>query len=189
MSSCERFKENILDFIDNELNSTRKKELRHHVETCQDCDCLMEQMRILRTELKSLPRIKASENFNVILRECIRREAAGKRSIFSSPFVGQRWMAPAAGFAVVMIAIGIWTIIPRREGSPVTTAPVTNVQSTVPSVNRFRGQIQYVIEDYPERVSVSRSDVANDEQRLARDTLRYREPVNDLTSRMKTVSF
>lgn len=188
MSSCERFKENILDFIDNELNSSRKKELRHHVESCQDCDCLMEQMRVLRTELKSLPRIQASENFNVILRDCIRREAVGKRRS-SGPFVGWWWMAPAAGFAVVAIAVGIWAFLPRGTEAPVSSTPAQTVRSSAPVARRFHGRIQYVSGEYPDRVSVSRTDVPDEEGRTSRDTLRYREPVSDFSSRMTTVSF
>ena len=187
MGSCERFKENILDFIDNELSSARKKELRHHVESCHDCDCLMEQMRILRTELKSLPRIHASENFNVILRDCIRREEAGKRPLISSSFVGSRWMAPAAGFAAVAIAVGIWAFSPRGGGGP--ASPTPTVRSSATGSSRFQGQIQYVSEEYPDRVSVSRTDVPDAVQNLSRDTLHYREPARDFSSRMTTVSF
>lgn len=187
MSSCERFKDNILNFIDNELDSARKKELRKHVESCRDCDCLMDQMRILRTELRSLPRIQTSENFNVILRDCIRKEAAGRRPTIGSVFVGSRWLVPATGFAVVVVAVGIWALTGLPGTNPASSR-VETVRSTVPA-DRFRGQIQYVIEDYPERVSVSRSDEVDDARPLVRDSLQYREPARDMSSRMTTVSF
>ena len=189
MSSCERFKNSILDFIDHELDILKKKELKSHIEACHDCECLMNQVRALRSQLHSLPRIAASEDFNVILRDCIRKEMSGKRQPFSWVILtSHRWI-PATGFAVAVLVGGFFvldqkTSIFNGRQNTAQVIPASRPMDPVP----FNGQVQYVIDEYPNRVSLSRDD-ARRPSTLSRDSVVVETPRRSFKSRMTTVSF
>jgi len=188
MNPCERFKNNILDFIDNELDSIRKKELRRHVEKCHDCECLVRQIRVLRTQLKSLPRIKTSENFNILLRDNIRRELAGKRKFIAARLTSPSRLLPALGFALVLIAFGVWTVSTQTSWFRSPQRDMSRIARTMPAIPEGDASVQYVIEEVP-RLPVSRDDTPENVRMSREDSMMIRRRREEIQSRMTTVSF
>ena len=93
--------------------------------------------------------ISASEGFQVMLRECIRRETAGRRR--SVRYAPLRW-APALGVAAILIVAGVWLV-----DSGVFHGSDAGPQ-TAESRSVIDGRVQYVMDEYPRTVSIARSD-------------------------------
>ena len=75
MTPCERFRRNIFDLVDGELDVHQKHELEKHLKSCSCCALFFSQCRQLRKRLQNLPRLAASETFHLLLRERIRRDS------------------------------------------------------------------------------------------------------------------
>lgn len=181
MNPCEQYKECLCEYFDGELDTLRKRDLLRHLEECPNCTQCLNKMRLLKSRLKSLTPIQVSDGFNILLRECIRREASGKRrSIPARPWT-RRWV-PAVGIALVLIVTGVWILDSREvfRGKPVSGEPNFRELSSP-------GQVQYVIDDFPSSISISRDE--SDRPREAyEDTLRLQRDA-EVRRRVRTVSF
>src|SRR4030042_4142907 len=110
MTSCERYKQYILDCMDDELDILHRKDLESHLKVCEPCSLLANRCRSLKKRLKDLPQVKASDEFPILLRGRIRRELAKKRTYRPNFFFfPNRWI-PAVGMAVVLLVAGVWMV-------------------------------------------------------------------------------
>jgi hypothetical protein len=189
MIPCQRFRKKLFNFIDDELDILQKKVVEQHLKECSHCREFLNQIHSLRSRIQNLTHIQTSENFNVLLRERIRREMAGKREFVPrTPGFSLRWI-PAAGVVIVMIVTGFWMI---DQKTTVFDKAIV-VEATKPSSDsgfpQFNGQIDYVSDDYPAPSSVS---VSRDDRQLSSssvDTIRLPQQNNDVQAFLTPVDF
>lgn len=158
MTPCQRYKDKIMELFDGELDALQSKAVNQHLKTCDSCSAFMTQLQTLRTRMQSLTPIETSEHFHLVLRDQIRREMSGRRSHFEL-FSSRRWI-PAVGLASV-IAVSLVMISDHRnmpwskaQGS---ARPMISQSTPAPAARRS-GSIQYVVGEYPDRLSVERRD-------------------------------
>ncbi len=159
MVPCQKFRKNLFKFIDGDLDILQKKLVEQHLKECPGCNGFINQIRSMRSRIRNLSNIRTSENFHILLRERIRREIAGKREFFPHMTgFSLRWI-PAAGLVIVLIVSGFW-MIDKKTTIFNKTIIAEATESSFNSGSQFKGQIDYVIEDYPasSSVSVSRDD-------------------------------
>ena len=159
MVPCQRFRKNLFIFIDGELDILQKKLVDQHLKECPHCMGFLNQIRSMRSRIRNLSSIQTSENFHVLLRERIRREMAGKREFFPRTYgFSLRWI-PAVGLVIVMVVSGFW-MIDKKTTVLNKTIIAEATKSSSDSGSQFKGQIDYVIDDYPasSSVAVSRDD-------------------------------
>jgi anti-sigma factor RsiW len=184
MHPCQRFKESLLNFFDDELDIHQKKEVEKHLKECHHCALFLNRMRRLRSHLTGLTPMKASENFHILIRERIRREVARKRSGVTSTIIIRRWI-PAFGLTVLIAVVGYWIL----DQNTTVFHPASDVRPSSVSSENFDGQIQYVIDDYPDRLSVSREDEESRDSYVSGDTIRSEEDRERIQTHITPVSF
>ena len=188
MTDCQRYQQFILTYIDDDLDILQRKDLEQHLEACDHCAHCLRQLQQLRVRLKSLKPVQTSETFQIVLRECIRRQGPGRRNVLrpSRPLVWR--LVPVAGVALVLVLTSIYIIVQRSPSSRSGESPtvLTRVSS---QAEQGDSQIQYILEDYPDRISVSRDDSERSASRAEYDSLLQRSRSDELYKRMTTVSF
>lgn len=189
MIPCQRFRQMIFDLFDGELDILRKKELNSHLKECSECDQFLSKLRLLQSHLRRLTQLKTSEGFHLLLRERIRREIAGKRRItirsFSPP---TRWI-PAFGLIVLVIIVGSWLVVQRTSLFRPSGSEMRVSQSSRLRGEDFDGHVDYVIDDFPYRISVSRVDDERGTGFIDRDSLILPDTLERVQSRVTPVSF
>jgi hypothetical protein len=188
MVDCKRYEQFILAYIDEDLDLVQKKELERHLEICENCARCLHRLKALRSRLKTLSPVQTSETFQIVLRECVRRRAAGKPGLFGSPRPILWRLVPVAGVAVVLIVLSVVFIEGRTPSSNPAQEPTLLTRVASPA-DRNEDQIQYILEDYPNRISVSRNDSETRDRRAEFDTLQQRSGSSEIESRITTVSF
>ncbi len=174
--------------VDN-LDVLRRKDVERHLKTCSQCARFLDQIRLLRLRLKNLTPVKTSDSFQVLLRERIRREMAGKRrTAASSTSFTKRWI-PAFGFVVLVLIAGIWMIDQKTSFFDSGDNEGGIARSTTPGEESFDGQVQYVINDFPSRISVSRTEDAEGAESVVEDSLIRQNDWEDVRARLTPVSF
>jgi anti-sigma factor RsiW len=186
MTPCERFRNNIFDLVDDELDVHQKHELEKHLKLCASCSIFLSQCRQLRKRLQTLPRLAASETFHLLLRERIRRELAGKRRTSSPLFFSapRRWI-PAIAVALLLIAIGI---LLRDQKQIMFQSPQTRIADTNEAGERVKENVRYVIDEYPGGVSLSRDD-SKRTPTAVRDSLLLQQETQRVRPHLTPVSF
>ncbi len=161
MNPCQRFRESIFDLVDNELDILRRKELESHLKTCTSCSRFLEQIRNLRSQCRQLSPVQVSEEFHVLLRERIRREMAGKRGSFSPSISFSGRLIPAFGMMLVVICLGFWMLDQKTSFFDTSGNGIVVTQMPLAEQEDFEGEVQYVIDDYRNPVSISRNSEAD----------------------------
>ena len=186
MTPCERFRKNIFDLVDGELDVHQKHELEKHLKSCSCCALFFSQCRQLRKRLQNLPRLAASETFHLLLRERIRRELAGKRRTAPSIFItrSKQWI-PAVGVALLLITVGF---LLRDQRSIILQSPQNRIAISGESTGFKKENVQYVIDEYPGGVSISRDD-SRSEHTEARDSLLLQQDSHRVRPNLTPVSF
>lgn len=189
MNPCQSFKDLIMKHFDGELDIHRKKDLEKHLDDCCHCSETIHQLRALRSEIRNLTPVECSEDFHVLLRERIRRDLARKRKETRSTVFITRRLIPAIGAVAVVALMSVWLL----DDDPSALRPAGNLtelnQPGSPSGESFDGPVEYVIDEYPSRLSVSRDDRAENARDTDRDSLRQTRPAEDVRGRMTPVSF
>ena len=192
MKPCQRYKDSILRLFDEELGVHGRKELEHHLKECGHCNHFLNQMRLIRSHLRELPQINASENFHILVRERIRRYMARKGRLYRHGLGEQftkRWI-PALGLTVVLAVVGIWMLDQGTSPINLPEAQIGENRSSSPFGRNYGGQIQYVIDDYyPNRISVSRQDKEREPKLTTEDSVLIKENLELMRNRMTPVSF
>ena len=189
MTPCERKHNDILDFEDGEMDVSRKKEVKRHLDDCCDCKKLLRQIRNQRAALKRCASLKTRDSFFVLLQERIRREKAGKRSPGAWPvFMVPRWI-PASAFVLVLVLAAGWMF--TRKGAPVMTADRTapKIRTDQPSSRPVPPKVQYVIDEYPRTRPKAAAKSADGVQVAAADTNLRLKNFDALKGRLTPVSF
>ena len=189
MSPCQRYRESILDFVDGELDILRKKDLEHHLKVCPQCLHLLNQMRTLMSHLKKLPPVKASDDFQILLRETIRREIAGKRKAMSSSYNFTRRWIPAFSLGVLVILAGFFLLDRKTSLFKSPGSEANMARFATPYGEDSGDQVQYAIDEFPSSVSIARSQNDRGIRLADDDSLQLRKRLEDIRNRVTNVSF
>lgn len=74
MNTCECFSESFSDYVDNTVLPDQKRLLEAHLSECPSCHDTIVRLQNLRARMHTLPRLKASPDFETILRTRIMLE-------------------------------------------------------------------------------------------------------------------
>ncbi len=188
MTPCQRFKDTLFDLLDHEIDPQRKKQLQNHIGSCPACARLLHRLQVLRSCLLHLQPVQASDTFQLLLRERLRREMKrGYKRSAIAPSGVVRWI-PAVGLAAAMVVIGL--MLRDRDGNQAAPSPPFKSLPVASGImDPFRGQVQYVIGDYPQRISISRDDSKPRTTTMGEDTLNSSRDIVRTRPHVTPVSF
>ncbi len=108
MANCYKYQEYINDFIDDDIDTARKKELEEHIKICSSCNLNLKNLKLLKVSLKSLPRYKTSSTFDIVLRSRLKKEINKSSSFINLPFFPMIRLVPVfAAFTIILIFVGV----------------------------------------------------------------------------------
>lgn len=171
MTPCQCYKKLIYDYIDDELDLHSSKEIKKHLEECDQCERFAKQIRQLRSRLKALPKVPITVDFQVILRERIRRELAGKKLSLTS-MVNPVWKWVPVSIIVVLLSVTTIYIFNNRLPASNQISAEENIPSytsQLPS-DLYDEQVEFMIEESPSRVRLARSARNNEFRPMVRDS-------------------
>lgn len=176
MKFCKRFEDKIFDYLEGSLPRELSKVVEGHFDSCPSCSSNFNEMKALKARLGTLQALKASADFETVLRARIRMERSlSRRSLFNRP-IGIPIYA-ATGALIVLAAflvLGPLTRDFRAGGSgerailaspdianqPISGFSITDSQNTQP------GGVHYPMDWLP----LSRSGTALNSQELERQS-------------------
>lgn len=108
--SCQRFKEMVSDYIEGEIDLQNQKLMEKHLRDCLGCKTNVSRLKALIQNLRELPKITVSPDFETILRARVSRESrlASRQ--------GKRWFPvgqfriPAYAFTAVVVVVALLTM-------------------------------------------------------------------------------
>ena len=107
MKSCDRIRKAAFQYLEHSLNSSEEAEITAHLRQCAGCAAVVAAARQTRQLLSSLPRHKASANFDIVLHARMRQAAHERQSFWPLNLTGWSWQIPAySAAAVILIAAG-----------------------------------------------------------------------------------
>jgi len=131
MKNCERFTQLLSDHAENSLASAEKRELDVHLEQCSVCRSAVDGVVNLRRNLRRLPAIHASSDFDTILRTRIKLD---RRAHFA-PIWNMRYVAPRrlATYSVAAVVVFgcvfyFWQRPSAKALPPASAIAVTQMQ-------------------------------------------------------------
>ena len=108
MAICYKYQKYINDYIDNDIEAARKKELEEHLQTCSSCSEDLKNAKLLKQSLASLPRYKTSPTFDIVLRSKLKKEIHKTSSLLNLPFFPMIRPVPAfAALTIIFIFVGV----------------------------------------------------------------------------------
>ena len=145
MRNCKYYSKLFSDYVDHSIDPTAQASLQQHLEDCPACKAKLQELSNMKYALASLPRVKTSDSFDVVLHANLRREmrmAQPRR--WRLPFFELNWRAPAYTFAaIVLVFLGAYL---QRLNSPQFSI---DPNSTVIAVrNGSAGQMNYIDPGY-----------------------------------------
>ena len=97
-----------------------------------------------------------------------------------------KWV-PAVGIAAMALVIGL--LVTDQRDNHLPGDALSEFRSSASVADPFQGQVHYVIDDYPQRISVSRDDRRRFEDKVGQDTLHRINDFQQVRSRVTPVSF
>ena len=82
--SCKEVCNYFSAYLDGELSENLKKEIEVHFNNCPHCKAILNKAYSIKEYMKSLSKIKTSDNFEVRLRERVSQELTRKRSFINT---------------------------------------------------------------------------------------------------------
>lgn len=116
--NCRKFNQGIVEYYDHQWPDERRKEFESHRTACATCRKTLEDWAEISAMAKSLPAVKAPENFEAMVRRRIQEAGRASKGWNS---IG-RWMAiPKLQFAalgamvIALIAVLLWQPKPTLD--------------------------------------------------------------------------
>lgn len=152
MTPCQRHKKQLQSYLDNELAAIEKKEFETHLDGCVECGDHVRRLKRLRQSLKSLTPVPCDSNFEILLRERIRREMAGKIKRRPVIIPAIRWsFAAVAVLAISLGSIKLFNASSKSGANAMMAQESAGAQSEIPpGLTNSSDQIQYVMDNFPE---------------------------------------
>lgn len=159
--ACERYLNSIHESIDGTIGSIRRAELEMHLDQCEDCRALHEDLKRIHDAAADLPRLEAPDRAWLQIAGRLRQEgriheATPASSIGRRPYLG--WLAAAAA-VILAVAAAVMLLKPASAPSPQTqtaqspspTAPAVTdqkaIESATSAVDTAQNQFEKAIAD------------------------------------------
>lgn len=183
MTPCEQYKADLLKMIDGELEPQAKKTLAEHLEACSVCNEFVKELLQLKTHLKSLPSVKTSDGFQLLLRERIRREMKGQ---YKRRETWKTYWAPAFAFGVVVIVSGF--VLTQRDTAGSSVVPQSTITQSMPPQRAAYDQVDYVI-DTDTQAMTQEEQTQSGNQLAVTDSLLRERTLQNIQARITPVNF
>ncbi len=115
MDSCQRFKEMVSDYIEGGLDQKDQLLMEQHLKDCLGCERSVNRVKNLIHDLRSLPQITVSPDFETILRARISLESSLERRRRERWFALGQFRLPAYGFAALIIILVVLAAVAIRQ--------------------------------------------------------------------------
>lgn len=164
MTPCKQIAQLLCKQLDGEITAEEKHRIDDHLSSCEACTETARSLTYMSEQLRQLPRVQASEEFQILLRDRIRKSRTGHGPKWITFPLLPRWtFIPATGLALAAIVL-----ISRPYFNKTNSAPFSSEGTTVAEYMNTGtpGQVHYVMEDNPESVMLSRDDTG----RMRRDS-------------------
>ena len=167
MDSCQRFKEMVSDYIEGGLSQQNKELMDKHLRDCLRCKGAIKQLKNLLQNLKELPKISVSPDFETILRARISMESGlARRRGGSFLSLGQMKIPAYALSAVTIVALALFaSLLLFRPDSKVEIMAnmneVHNAQKPVRFDRTTNEKYVYFIEKQPVPIINPQSEILN----------------------------
>src|SRR6476469_1519579 len=128
--ACERYLNSIHESIDGTIGSIRRAELEMHLDQCEDCRALYEDLQRIHDAAADLPRLEAPDRAWLQIAGRLRQEgrihdATAAPALGRRPYVG--WLAAAAA---VILAVAAAVMLLKPASNP---ASQTQTAQSAPS--------------------------------------------------------
>jgi len=186
LNQCREYQKLIYDFYDDIISEDDKIRLNNHFKVCEDCLAFSNRVKKMKQILNELPRPGVSENFNILLRERLRRELARQKQ----PSIKTKFLVPAFATGLLFIVIG-WLSINDinlfNSGKNIaSTEKLIQEQKKITNGSN----VQYVIDQYgvEESSAANNSKIKNLDKNLS-DSLKSLKNTDQIRVRLTPVSF
>ncbi|MCD4664008.1 MAG: zf-HC2 domain-containing protein [Bacteroidales bacterium] len=122
MKNCHQFEELISGYVEGELDHKSNLLMEQHVRECQACSRKVKNVEALCNNLRELPELSVSPDFENILRARISIENKQRRRLSESLFFPWQVRVPVYGISFALILLAFALVFPR----------VSNQKSSVP---------------------------------------------------------
>lgn len=140
MNVCDRYLGFVSEYVEGSLSGSQRKTFETHLQDCPVCGSRVRQMRTLLQHLKSLPRIKASADFDTVLRARIGIERRLQRQGFAGWF--GMWPVRVSFYGAAAALVIIAAVLVRQQltgsdrsevRSEMLGAPAAVLEQSVPA--------------------------------------------------------
>ncbi|MBN2498623.1 MAG: VWA domain-containing protein [Deltaproteobacteria bacterium] len=111
MSKCEELREDLVAYADGELEASRKAEIEAHLEGCEGCRALLEDLRSVGERLQAWQAVEPGEGWDQRAEQRIRAAAeARKKAKPRRSF----WLRPAFAWGMgtcMLLLVGAWVLL------------------------------------------------------------------------------
>lgn len=156
MTPCKKIAQILCKQLDGDITIEEKDRLDEHLAVCGRCAATARALKNMKEQLRLLPEVPVSEEFQIILRDRIRKSRITYGSgTIAFPALPRWTYIPAAGVALAVIALISRSYLFQSDETPFAprgTAVTEYMNQTAPE------QVHYVIEDNPESIMLSRDD-------------------------------
>jgi len=119
-NSCQRFKSMVSNYIEGELDQKNQGLMEKHLRACLGCKRKISQLKQLIQNLKKLPKISVTPDFETILRARINREnRLAKRQRNRWLPTGQ-FRLPAYVFGAAVLALALFTVFAINKSNRIS---------------------------------------------------------------------
>ena len=152
---CEDLNEALVDLVDGRLDGAEQRNVERHLEGCQDCQALVEDLRSIRAAAFMLDRREPKADTWVKLQAAIAREPAPKGRLLTMPARANWpvWLGAAAALILATV-IGLMPLMnrpaPHDDSAPteaVDGAPEATVESVTAEFAAAEKHYQKAIDD------------------------------------------
>ena len=142
--ACEQYVNSIHDMVDGTIGSIRRSELEMHLDGCDACRALLDDMRTIRDAAAALPALDAPDRAWLQIAGRLRQEGRIRETVREPVSYARRngWLAAAAA---MIVAVGAYFVVANRTAEApaplVATAPSGDA-APVKSVETVQNEVE-----------------------------------------------
>jgi hypothetical protein len=162
MITCDRAKQLLSEFLDNEISPDLKFAVESHLKICPDCNRLCQDIKFISHKLQIIKPVKVSEKFDQQLRERIINNPNSTKKESSIPF--QRLSFGFSGIAVLVILyIFFFT---NFESSTSSSPELPTIQSSEQMSRPQAEQFPELAKENPDQNPASRDSLKLESEQI-----------------------
>ena len=170
--ACPRYLNSIQEAVDGTIGSIRRAELELHVDTCDDCRALLEDLQRIRDAAAALPVLDAPDGAWLQIAGRLRQE--GRVTAPVSAAVRRSygpWLAAAA--AVILIVASAWFVLPQFTSSPApqtASAPAAGNAGDARTVESVQNDVDAAQQQFEKAIAELEKVAKSNQQALDPET-------------------